>query len=574
MMKINHSLAVFGTVAFSILLESIPAKAFNLIYKYPPESPNYVDEVEYITPSKNKGKVWVDQIQKISPPSAGLLQAFKAQFPSYNFEASYTPIYGDFLVTAYQACPPAPNLGFCPGENITNVGALIGLDYVLRELYDPQLKRNYNDFPDPNTGLVRWIQWVTDNHKLDGKHGEKEAVIDTTSTTPFYYSGSSEIHNRRDPYYFYDKSSRPDVGWNHDWLANLYLAYEKIDPTTNITTVQIFGGIKWGWHNIVDRKNREPNPNPVLFCPVNSSDSECNFNSFSDSLSSGYEEDAFQLKELTPGEKFYAYIDNDIPGNRCNPNTFLEAYDEYGYWMNGDSDSSPVGDGFGSALTGFVSNDGSINLKVRAANGGRRGEDRGNYELNVAVFNNEADFPYVVGSSGGGGVVVGSSGGGGVQDDPILPNGTEQGWQVFRNVPGCRWYDPHTPYGFEFQALDDTLFTEILDFPVGDDNQFTVSVGDRILGEFGAGDRVDFTSLFGSGISNFKITGIDSLFGSTEETAFPIQLAFNDRTGSFKMRPFSQESSPASVPESTSALGLLALLSWGIIKAMKIRFEK
>jgi hypothetical protein len=64
-------------------------------------------------------------------------------------------------------------------------------------------------------------------------------------------------------------------------------------------------------------------------------------------------------------------------------------------------------------------------------------------------------------------------------------------------------------------------------------------VGDRILGEFGAGDRVDFTSLFGSGISNFKITGIDSLFGSTEETAFPIQLAFSDRTGSFKMRPFS-----------------------------------
>jgi hypothetical protein len=32
--------------------------------------------------------------------------------------------------------------------------------------------------------------------------------------------------------------------------------------------------------------------------------------------------------------------------------------------------------------------------------------------------------------------------------------------------------------------------------------------------------------------------------------------------------------SPASVPESTSTLGLLALSAWGIIKAMKIRLEK
>ncbi|MEH1767438.1 PEP-CTERM sorting domain-containing protein [Nostoc sp.] len=32
--------------------------------------------------------------------------------------------------------------------------------------------------------------------------------------------------------------------------------------------------------------------------------------------------------------------------------------------------------------------------------------------------------------------------------------------------------------------------------------------------------------------------------------------------------------SPVSVPESTSALGLLALGVWGIMKAMKIRLEK
>ena len=296
MINNNYLLAVFATVISSILLESIPVKAFNLIYKYPLESPNYVNEAEYITPSKNKGKVELEQIQKISPPNVRLLQAFKAQFPSYNFEASYTPIYGDFVVNSYQVCPPAPNPGFCP------------------------------------------------------------------------------------------------------------------------------------------------------------------------------------------------------------------------------------------------------------------------------------DVFAIVGSSGGGG--VDNERPGGTQQNPILPNAREGNWQVFRNVPGCRWYDPPTTYGFEFQALEDTLFTEILDFPVGDDDRFTVSVGDKILGEFGAGQNVDFVSLFGSGISNFKITGIDSLFGSTEETAFPIQLAFNNRRGSFKMRPISQETSPQPVPEFTSALGLFALGAWGIIKAMKIRFEK
>lgn len=37
---------------------------------------------------------------------------------------------------------------------------------------------------------------------------------------------------------------------------------------------------------------------------------------------------------------------------------------------------------------------------------------------------------------------------------------------------------------------------------------------------------------------------------------------------------YDDSESPASVPESTSTLGLLALLSWGIMKAMKIRLEK
>jgi hypothetical protein len=463
------------------------------------------------------------------------LQKLKQEFgqeQGWSYEIGQN-LNGRFDIEYYYACGYEKDCGGdllnpLTGEIFTSRNDGVGAGFQLR--YYPG-----EGDPTPDLNALHWIQRVTSLYE------RYEDIIDKgpQNENPFY-----DTLGAADEEYFVDRpydAPRP----KNFFEAQLYLVEQKIT---------IYNGVKWGWKHKISKFYKK----------------------IVDSLSSNQEEDRFQLSELTPGAKFYAYINNDIPGNICNPNTVLTAYDNYGTLINGDNDSSQIGDGFASALTGTVSSNGTIELRVSSGAGSnglnRRGQDRGNYELNIMMFDNE-DFPFVVGSSGGGGVAS-SSGGGGVQQNPILPNGTEQGWQVFRNVPGCRWYDPHTPYGFEFQALDDTLFTEILDFPVGDDNQFTVSVGDRILGEFGAGDRVDFTSLFGSGISNFKITGIDSLFGSTEETAFPIQLAFNDRTGSFKMRPFSQESSPASVPESTSALGLLALGAWGIIKAMKIRLEK
>jgi hypothetical protein len=471
------------------------------------------------------------------------LQKLKQEFgqeQGWSYEIGQN-LNGRFDIEYYYACGYEKDCGGdllnpLTGEIFTSRNDGVGAGFQLR--YYPG-----EGDPTPDLNALHWIQRVTSLYE------RYEDIIDKgpQNENPFY-----DTLGAADEEYFVDRpydAPRP----KNFFEAQLYLVEQK-DPINTPQKITIYNGVKWGWKHKISKFYKK----------------------IVDSLSSNQEEDRFQLSELTPGAKFYAYINNDIPGNICNPNTVLTAYDNYGTLINGDNDSSQIGDGFASALTGTVSSNGTIELRVSSGAGSnglnRRGQDRGNYELNIMMFDNE-DFPFVVGSSGGGGVAS-SSGGGGVQQNPILPNGTEQGWQVFRNVPGCRWYDPHTPYGFEFQALDDTLFTEILDFPVGDDNQFTVSVGDRILGEFGAGDRVDFTSLFGSGISNFKITGIDSLFGSTEETAFPIQLAFNDRTGSFKMRPFSQESSPASVPESTSALGLLALGAWGIIKAMKIRLEK
>ena len=557
-MQSKHYL--FTAIASTILaiFNTQSSYAVSIIYEEDIESNISFDKVTYRVGNR-EGQAWVTDIKPLARGGTpGLLRVLRDAFPDWRFltaEPETNPLYslnGEFRINQYYACGNLTTCGFpTTSSMLSGVGALLSVNYIPGE-GDPGVLDNIN-----------WIQRVVSNHSAStGRHNDKEDILDTRSLEePFYFPKQNYKPN------FFDRPYRGDSENSHYWNAELFLA-ERVGRNT----VMIYDGISWGWRNQTKRRRED-------FCPAKSisSGDDCSYYYFSDSLSSGTEVDNFNLAGLTPGKQFIAKIDNDIPGNRCNPNTYLTAYNNSGYISNRDDNSSTLGDGFASAVKGTVSSDGTIKLDVGAANGGRRGEDRGNYELDIELYNQGEPPPddfFVVAGSGGGGFGNETETQGRTQNNPILPNAKEGGWQVFRNVPGCRWYDPHTPYGFEFQALDDTLFTEILDFPVGPDNRFSVSVGDRILGEFGAGDSVDFTSLFGSGISNFKITGIDSLLGSTEETAFPIQLAFNDRIGSFKMRPFSQENSPQPVSESTSALGLLALGAWGIMKALSIRFDK
>jgi len=279
---------------------------------------------------------------------------------------------------------------------------------------------------------------------------------------------------------------------NHYFNAQLYLVEEITPPESKKREVKIYNGIRWGWKNQVSEKKQDQDP----VCPPgsehnlasNNSDSLVASNSsecvvakkFSDSLSSGTERDNFHLDGLTPGATFHAWINNDLPSNQCNPNTYLSGYDDNSYFLGADDNSSHLGDGFASSVLGRVSSNGRINLSVKAADGGRRGEDEGNYELYVNVYDAE-DFPIgtdseennngsiPLGGSGGGGIIIGGSGGGGIiggsggggvifgnedggdieytpgstQQNPILPSRIDSdGWQHFSNVPGCRWYDP------------------------------------------------------------------------------------------------------------------------------------
>jgi hypothetical protein len=561
----HYSIAAL-TATFLVIFNAQSSYAVSITYDTPPAANINFNKVPYIIGNR-EGQAWVKEdvrvLQRGGTP--GLRRLLEENFPDWRFitappKESNQSLRGEFRVRHYYAC--GYNMSDCgypsvfPVNNV--VGALFDVDFIPGE-GDPQFPNRLN-----------WIQRVVSNHSEEprwyGTHNLKEDRIDIQDRTdsPYYFP---TINNPNFFFsHFFDRPTRGDAENSHYWNAELFLVEE-----IGRNTVRIYDGISWGWRNQTKRRRQD-------YCLVNSisSDNNCSYY-FSDSLSSGTEVDSFKLPGLTPGKRFTARIDNDIPGNRCNPNTYLTASDNSGYINNFDDNSSPLGNGFASALMGTVSSDGTINLDVRAANGGRRGEDRGNYELYIDLYEEGESPPddfFVAASSGGGGFGNETETPGRTQQDPILPNARDGNWQVFRNVPGCRWYDPHTTYGFEFQALDDTLFTEILDFPIGDDNRFTVSVGDTILGEFSPGESLDFVSLFGHGISNFKITDIDSLFGSTEETAFPIQLAFNDRIGSFKMRPISKESSPQSVPEFTPVFGLLTLGTWGFIKALKIRSNK
>ncbi|HBB32922.1 MAG TPA: PEP-CTERM sorting domain-containing protein [Cyanobacteria bacterium UBA8803] len=149
------------------------------------------------------------------------------------------------------------------------------------------------------------------------------------------------------------------------------------------------------------------------------------------------------------------------------------------------------------------------------------------------------------------------------QENPLLPDLIQSNEWIFQEVRSGRWYDPPTAYGFQYEMTSTSVFTHILNFPVGidDDNLFTVKVGDTLLGQFSPGQTVDFVSLLGQGVSKFTVTDIHPLVDPQDPVAFPIHLAFNTPTASFKMAALSEQKS---VPEPAPVLGLLAFGAWGI----------
>jgi hypothetical protein len=131
------------------------------------------------------------------------------------------------------------------------------------------------------------------------------------------------------------------------------------------------------------------------------------------------------------------------------------------------------------------------------------------------------------------------------QYNPWLPNcpPASQGVMSFCNIPTGKWYDPPTAYGFNYKMTSESLFTSILDLPSNFIKPFTVAVGDILLGEFTAGDRIDFSQFAaklggllvnGTGVKEFTVTGLD--VDPSNPAVFPIKLASNTDLMSFDMQ--------------------------------------
>ncbi|MDI9636150.1 hypothetical protein QM565_10195 [Geitlerinema splendidum] len=151
------------------------------------------------------------------------------------------------------------------------------------------------------------------------------------------------------------------------------------------------------------------------------------------------------------------------------------------------------------------------------------------------------------------------------EDNPFLPDIIEDsgnGWW-FERVPSGQWFDPPTTFGFGYEMQSDSLFTEILGFPTGFDSPFTVSVGDRVLGQFSPGQAVSFLDTLGWGVSHFTVTGISPTVDLSDPTAFPLQIAFSTQHASFRMYGIERPDS-AAVPESAPVWGLLFLCAIAI----------
>ena len=126
--------------------------------------------------------------------------------------------------------------------------------------------------------------------------------------------------------------------------------------------------------------------------------------------------------------------------------------------------------------------------------------------------------------------------------------------ETFTNVSAGRWYDPALSCGFVYEAMDGTLFIEVINLPTGFVGSFSIWAEGEFLGHYSAGDFFAFEDLLGHAVTSFAVLGIvpETETGVVED--FPIQLGFNAEMGSFRQHAL--EASP--VPEPAVAWMLTA----------------
>ncbi len=327
-MVANSLLAILGegALAFSITPEPQPSASILFQQSITYEIPGLgTNTVNMITPT---------------PIQSGGTSHFKTllnanyQSRGWNFDYDTPELQGSFDIEKYY--PSAFSY-----SNQTLVGGNLQFRYY------PS-----NEDPTDNDDLG-WLQLVTRSDYATDIFDSQDP-----SQTPYYPTNIPGVTETT----FADGPGGSPLK-NISWIAELYLVKKTAEKKANI-----YNGIKWGWTN--------------TFTPAKTS------KTFSGTLASGYQTDNYQVDQLTPGSKYQAWTNNDLPSNQCNPNTQLTTSSPDGNFVY-DDNSSPVGNGFASGLTGTVGTSGTINLNVGSTGGGARGQDKGNYELFVNVYNPE-----------------------------------------------------------------------------------------------------------------------------------------------------------------------------------------
>ena len=134
------------------------------------------------------------------------------------------------------------------------------------------------------------------------------------------------------------------------------------------------------------------------------------------------------------------------------------------------------------------------------------------------------------------------TGPGSSQLNPAAPTTSASHQWGFTGGTSGQYFGPPAAYGLRYAmtGVGASKFTAIQDFPVGFSDAFTVSVGDRVLGTFAPGQKVDFTALTGGGVSAFTLTGITPQADPDPALGFPLRLAFDTATADFGVTALGQ----------------------------------
>ncbi len=139
---------------------------------------------------------------------------------------------------------------------------------------------------------------------------------------------------------------------------------------------------------------------------------------------------------------------------------------------------------------------------------------------------------------------------GSTQGNPIVVAPSPNGFFRFFDVTSGNFFDPPMATGYEYTMESNSLFTSV-GLPYGLGNNFTIESSEGTVSGLAEGGYHQFSS----GVSTFKILGIDPAVDGSAPDAFPVFLTFDTETASFNMLPIPE---PGTVV--LMSLGLGALL--------------